>query len=291
MDKLLTERLEHNLDHLGLIGMKQAYAHLSQQAHRDNSSYTQYLDLLLQEEVASKQSHRFRLLLREANFPYTKTLESFDFSYQPSLDQKRIQDIFTLDFARRKENVIFLGPPGVGKTHLAVALGVKACHQGIRTYFLSMDALMKKMRGEAHHRFPHLRRYYQSPLLIIDELGYLPLNQQDSNLFFQFISYHYERHALVITSNKGFRDWGDICGDKVIASAILDRLLHHSHVVNIKGSSYRLKDQLEQFSDYTHTPKPENIQRLSYTINDNELQPLHSKKRRGRPPKQPILSG
>lgn len=285
MDKLLTERIENHLDRLGLIGMKNVYADLTKEAHEKSLSYTQYLDFLLQEEVASKQSRRFRLLLREASFPYNKTLEGFDFSYQPNLDKKRINDLFNVDFALKRENVIFLGPPGVGKTHLAIALGVRACQKGIRTYFLSMNMLMKKMRGEPNQRFPRLRRYYQSPLIIIDELGYLPLNQEDSNLFFQFISYHYERRSLIITSNKGFRDWGDIFGDKVIASAVLDRLLHHSHVVNIKGSSYRLKDKLEKFNDYKDIQKPEDLSKLSYIIGEDELIPVRAKRARGRPRK------
>ena len=285
MDRLLTERIENNLDLLGLIGMKKAYATLTKEADKDSFSYPQYLDLLLQEEVACKQSHRFQLLLREAGFLYNKTLEGFDFSYQPNLDKKRINELFELDFALKRENVIFLGPPGVGKTHLAIALGIKACSKGIRTYFLTLDMLLKKMRQEPNQRFPRLRRYYQSPLMIIDELGYLPLNQEDSNLFFQFISHHYERHSLIITSNKGFKDWGQIFGDKVIASAILDRLLHHSHVINIKGSSYRLKDKLENFTEYKQTEKPEDLSRLSYTIREDELQPLEVKRPRGRPRK------
>lgn len=285
MDKLLTERIENNLDCLRLIGMKKVYSQLTQEAHKDSLSYTQYLDLLLQEEVATKQSYRFQLLLREAAFPYTKTLESFNFSYQPNLDQRKINELFNLDFALKRENVIFLGPPGVGKTHLAIALAIKACQKGIRTYFLTMNNLIKKMRGESNQRSPRLRRYYLSPLLIIDELGYLPLNQEDSNLFFQFVSHHYERHSLIITSNKGFRDWGDIFGDKVIASAILDRLLHHSHVINIKGSSYRLKDKLEQLAEYKQTPKPEDLSRLSYTIGEDALEPLEVRRPRGRPRK------
>jgi DNA replication protein DnaC len=285
MDRLVTERIEHNLDRLGLIGMKKVYVELTKEAHKKSLSYTQYLDMLLEEEVASKQTHRYQLLLREAAFPYSKTLEGFDFSYQPNLDKRKIQELFTLDFALKKENVIFLGPPGVGKTHLAIALGMKACQKGIRTYFLSMDMLMKKMQQERNQRFPHLRRYYQSPIVIIDELGYLPLNQQESNLFFQFVSYHYERHSLIITSNKGFRDWGEIFGDKVIASAILDRLLHHSHVINIKGSSYRLKDKLKQLTEYKQTQKPEDVSRLSYSIGEDDLHPLKPKKLRGRPRK------
>jgi len=128
MDRLITERIEHNLDRLGLIGMKKVYAELTtKEAHKKSLSYTQYLDMLLEEEVVSKQTHRHQLLLREAAFPYSKTLEGFDFSYQPNLDKRKIQGLFTLDFALKKENVIFLGPPGVGKTHLAIALGMKAC--------------------------------------------------------------------------------------------------------------------------------------------------------------------
>lgn len=285
MDRLLTERIENYLDRLGLIGMKKVYSELTKEAHKKSLGYTQYLDLLLQEEVATKQSRRFQLLLREAGFPYNKTLEGFDFSYQPNLDKKGINELFNIDFALKKENVIFLGPPGVGKTHLAIALGIRACQKGIRTYFLTMNNLMKKMRQEPAQRFPRLRRYYQSPLMIIDELGYIPLNQEDSNLFFQFVSHHYERDSLIITSNKGFRGWGDIFGDKVIASAVLDRLLHHSHVVNIKGSSYRLKDKLEKFAEYKQTPKSEDLNHISYIIGEDELIPLRAKRARGRPRK------
>jgi DNA replication protein DnaC len=284
MDKLIRERIEHNLDRLKLIGLKKAYEYITQQAQKEKISYGRYLDLLLQEEVTSKQCYRFQILLREAGFPVKKTLEGFDFSYQPNLDKQRINGLFDLDFALKNENVVFLGPPGVGKTHLATALGIKACEKGIRTYFLTMDGLIKKIKQESEKRFPHLRRYYQSPVIIIDELGYLPLNREESNLFFQFISYHYERHSLIITSNKGFKDWGEIFGDKVIAAAILDRLLHHSHIVNIKGSSYRLKDKLSHFDEYKRSAKPEDLSRISYTIEEHELLPIKAKKR-GRPKK------
>jgi len=261
MEQAITERIQTQLHHLNLPGIKECYSQLIHRAQEQQLSYSEFLDELLQKELSVKYEKRFKYLLREASLPAVKTMEGFDFAYQPSVDESKIKELAHGAFIDQQENVVFLGPPGTGKTHLAIALGVKACARGIRVCFITMDTLMKRLQNEHHHSF---KRYHTSPVVIIDEVGYMPLSHAEANLFFRFISHHYERHSLIVTSNKGFREWGDIFGDKVIASAILDRLLHHAQVVNIKGASYRLKDKLEQ-------------------VNNAEL---IQKKKRGRPRKQ-----
>ena len=203
------------------------------------------LDHLLSEEVKSKRSRRYETKLKYAGFPFKKTMDEFDFSFQQSIDRSVIDDLMTLRFIHNRENVVFLGPPGVGKTHLSVAMGMHALQSDISVYYVSAVKLVQALRKEFIRDRLNilLRNYARYPLMIIDEIGYLPLNREESNLLFQLVSYRYERSSTIFTSNKSFGEWGEVMGDQVMASAILDRILHHCIVVNIKGDSYRLKDR------------------------------------------------
>ena len=171
---------------------------------------------------------------------------SLIFTFQPKLDRQRVMSLFDLTFIEEKGNIIFLGPPGVGKTHLAVSLALKACQAGISIYFTNMDDLIKKLRKDHEDGRPGKgRSYYKSSLVIVDEVGYTPISREECNLFFRFIANRYERSSTIITSNKAFSDWTELFHDPVIVTAVLDRLLHHSVVVNIRGNSYRLRKNNE----------------------------------------------
>ncbi len=238
MEQLITERLQENLGRLKLTRASEVLPNVVQQAEANQSSYLAFLDHLLEEEVAAKEKRRIHTAMKTAGLPSAKTIEEYDFTFHPHLDKKHVMELFDLAFIPKHENVIFLGPPGVGKTHLAIALAIKACHHGFKVYFTTMDTLIRKLKETQSKR----KAYLTSSLVIVDEVGYLPVNAEEAYLFFQFVSQRYERHSTIITSNKSFGDWQELFGDAVIAAAILDRLLHHSKVINIKGHSYRLKD-------------------------------------------------
>jgi len=182
-----------------------------------------------------------------ARLPFVKPLETFDFDYQPSIDRKQVQMLSSCHFIEHGDNVIVLGPPGVGKTHLAVSLGLKAIEAGYRVLFTTGASLIEKLtKAHAEGRLEDKLKLYTAPrLLIIDEIGYLPIDRVGANLFFQLISRRYERGPMILTSNQSFGAWGEVFGDRVIATAILDRLLHHAVTMNIRGNSYRLKDKLK----------------------------------------------
>src|SRR6266478_1642679 len=220
------ERLQTALETLGLKAVEARLENLLEQASKKEPSYADFLDELLSCEVEARRTRYLRARLQLAHFPFVKTFEQFDFGFQPSLDDRQIRELRSLRFIHEASNVIFLGPPGVGKTHLSVALA---------------EDLGKAYReGRLDRR---MRVYLAPKVLVIDEVGYLPLDDLGATIFFQLVSARYERGSIILTSNKSYGDWGSIFGDSIIATAILDRLLHHSTTINIRGESYRLKDR------------------------------------------------
>ena len=244
MSELVMERIMENLIRLRLTRIQELLETVAEEAQRRSETYLAFLDQLLQEEVTAKEDRRVKTSLKIAGLPFDKTIEEYDFSFHETLDKRSVMSLFDLDFIGRKENVIFLGPPGVGKTHLATALAIKACYSGISIYFTTMAELIGKLKQNAESS-SRGRSYDRNALVVVDEVGYMPISRQEAHLFFQFICRRYERASTVITSNKSFSEWEELFGDPVIASAILDRLLHHCRVINIKGNSYRMKGYKE----------------------------------------------
>lgn len=245
MGNLEYERLHENLKTLKMERMAEIIDSYLEVAAKKNLSTIQILDHLINGEVEAKIQRVIKTRARFAKLPYQKTLEEFDFSFQPSIDKKTINNLASMKFVYNTENVVFLGPPGVGKTHLAVALGIIAVKNGLTVYFTTAADLMDDLKehakqGQLKHKLSKLSR---NKVLIIDEIGYLQMTQDDANLLFQLVSKRYEKGSIILTSNKPFRDWGRIFNDETVAAAILDRLLHHCTVVNIKGESYRIKDR------------------------------------------------
>lgn len=238
------------VDALTQIGATTAVMQLdqiAQQAAAGQWSYTHFLGRLLEPEIDARRQRVVETSLRFAGLPWTKRLSDFDFSFQPSIDRTLIEELATGRYLHEGRNIVFLGPPGVGKTHLAIALGLLCAEMGHRLLFLSALELARRMNTAfAQNRLPHYLKMLTTPrLLIIDEVGYLGLDAQQASMLFQVICSRYEKQgATIITSNKAFPEWGHVfAGDAVMASAALDRLLHRATVINIKGDSYRLKEK------------------------------------------------
>jgi len=244
----LTAQLEHYLKVLRLPGILLHYRDLSDQATQKKLHYDEYLTLVLEAEVKRKQESSIKTKVTTARFPYVKTIEQFDFSFQPSLNEKEIARLGSLAFIEAKGNAIFLGPPGVGKTHLAVGLGVKACMAGYRVLFLTVQKLLEELAiaKREGNLMGRILAYGRLHLLIIDEMGYMPINRDQANLLFQLIAARYEKGSIILTSNYNFDEWGSIFEDAVAAAAIIDRLVHHANIFYVNGSSYRLKDKLKK---------------------------------------------
>lgn len=247
MSELTCERIRTHAAKLGLTHLSEpgTIETLTARADTETMGYLELVDLLLEEEVGIREGRRFRNALNLAGLPHRKTLDEFDFAFQPDLDARKVRDLATLSFLSKKANVALLGPPGVGKTHLAVALAIAACQAGYSIYFTTLDDLVRQLRAaEAVGRFAKkLQTYLRPALLVVDEVGYLPLPRAEANMVFQLISRRYERGSTILSSNKSFAEWGQVFGDDVLATAILDRLLHHCDVISINGPSYRLKDR------------------------------------------------
>lgn len=216
-----------------------------EQAAQRDLDYQSFLCEALAVEWRGRDQKGVETRLQQARLPWLKTLEQFDFDFQPSLDRRQVRELAGLSFIERAHNVVVLGPPGVGKTHLSVALAIKAAEAGYSVLFLTLETLMTRlMKAQAENRLDRALQQLGYPkLLIIDEIGYLPLSRLEASLFFRLVVRRYERGSLMVTSNKSFLDWGDVFSDHVLATAILDRLLHHATTLNIKGESYRLKEK------------------------------------------------
>jgi len=239
-------------EHLAYLKLGTAAEHLGAELDRaltEKRSATQVLETLLEFEVEETRARRQRGRLRFARYPVIKTLADFDFDFQPNLDRKLVAELSTLRFVEERRNIILLGPPGVGKTHLAIALGVAVSTAGYQTYFTTAADMVHTLQaahlaGGAQYK---LRNFLAPTVLVIDELGYLPMDQASANWVFEVVRRRYEKEApIILTSNRGFSDWGQVFADHVVATAIVDRLLHNAVVINIRGRSYRMRDYQEE---------------------------------------------
>ena len=235
-----------NLDLLKLAQMKLHLDEVRDFVAANGLSFTEGLLRLSNYEVDFKEQNASRSMVKSAAFPFVKELEDFDFDFQPSVNEQEMREFASLGFLEKNENIVFLGPSGVGKTHLATSIGIAAAKKRMSTYFIKCHELLQqlkkaKLENRLDARMKHFCHYR---LLVIDELGYLPIDREDSNLFFQLVDARYEKKSIIVTTNMNFNEWDGVFYDAVVAGAIMDRVLHHAHVVPISGKSYRLKDHL-----------------------------------------------
>jgi DNA replication protein DnaC len=233
------------LEQLGLDFAAEALSDLISEAVKDDLPVHRFLDKVLAAELSQRDERRVKTSLRLSGLPPGHTLSNFDWGFQPGFDQRRMETLATCGYIREHESVLIQGPPGIGKTHLAVALGVKAVECGFSVAFHRLDDLLHVLRRDADVPPTRLRgkKYNSVALLIIDEVGFQPMTRQEASLFFRLIGYRYGRGSMILTTNKAVKDWPEIlAGDEVMATAMLDRLLHRAHVFSVRGSSYRLRD-------------------------------------------------
>ncbi len=240
------EILEQNLKRLKLRHIRHGLDAINEVALAEEPSYLDFLAYLVQEEIAGRETTQKQRRLKAARFPTWRTLDEFDFTFQTSVSQQTMRDLATLEFIKNRENLIFLGPPGVGKSHLAIALGIKAVNAGYNTLFTTMDELAAKMYASLadDSLTKYMRSLLRNQLIILDEVGYLTLDKTASDHLFQLVSKAYENIALIVTSNLDFSEWGTLFASPSTAAAVLDRLLHHAHVITLRGDSYRIRNRL-----------------------------------------------
>lgn len=240
-------KLTNNLEVLKLERIKENLDKYIELINKKEKDVVDALYELTNLEIELMNERAIYGCVRNAGFPFIKTFEDFDFSFQPTINKEQILDFKNLRFIENKENIIFVGSPGVGKTHLAISIGITAAQNRDSTYFINCNDLIANLKkANSENRFMNrLKHYSKYKLLIIDEVGFLPIDREGANMLFQLINKRYENHSTIITTNKPFGKWHEIFGDVTLANAILDRLLHHSHIININGNSYRLRDKLK----------------------------------------------
>ena len=247
----MNDSIRTKLKQFKLSGITKTLDIRNEQAVKDNLSYIEFIELLLSDELLNRQTNGNNKRIQKAKFPQHKTIEEFNFNYQPSINKRFIYNLGACEFVRKKENLAFIGPPGTGKTHLAIAIGLKAISQGYKVLFTTVNQMLEELYlSRADNSFAQKLRYYISfDLLILDELGLRKLNENSVDDFYEIISKRYEKGSLIITSNKVFEEWARIFYDPVLATAILDRYVHHCHFVMIKGESYRVKQREEKIKN------------------------------------------
>lgn len=247
-------QLKHNLEYLKLNKMNEKLDETLDYISKNNLSFTDGLIKMTQIEIDHKETNVIKSMVKVGAFPHLRELKDFDFDFQPSINKQQIYDLETLRFVENNENIVFLGTSGVGKTHLAVSIGITAAKHRKSTYFIKCHDLIQQLRkANTENRLEdRLRHFTKYKVLIIDELGYLPIKKEDAKLFFQLIDRRYEKRSTILTTNIHFSEWDDVFCDAVMANAILDRILHHAHVITITGKSYRLKDHIKPREEETN---------------------------------------
>ena len=248
MNNTTYNQLCSNLEQLKLSQMLIHLDEITDFVTSNNLSFTEGLQKLSNYEVDFKEKNASKSMIKAAAFPFVKELKDYDFSFQPTVNEQELKELATLGFLEKHENIVFLGPSGVGKTHLATAIGIAAAKRRVSTYFIKCNDLLAQLkRAKLENRLDaRLKHFSKYKLLVVDEIGYLPIDKEDSNLFFQLIDMRYEKKSTILTTNMNFNEWDGIFYDAVVANAIMDRVLHHSHVITISGRSYRLKDHIKQ---------------------------------------------